>query len=213
MLRYYGIIRASAKRLSEAIDHTVEAFHQGRIQQEPAFTDRMLGSIEESLRDFQVKGVTWSAKTLTDRGSGSQESRYGADFMGVLNIDLPDFKVKKGFLAQAKIIRPGLNLDDLQRQCEKMLTLSPDSFVFLYSISDVVVVPAISVVSANAQPTDLYSRTVARFFEEHFESFIGDRNISAPIPDTLENLRERYEARSLLFLQAASEFSEEFRAQ
>src|SRR5438309_11786536 len=99
MIAYYQAVRGAAKRIADAINHTVEAIGEGRIEQEPAVTDRMLGAIEESLRNYSKKGISWSAKTLTDRGLRSQESKYGADFMGVLNIALPEFNVSKGFLA------------------------------------------------------------------------------------------------------------------
>lgn len=61
MIRHYGIVRASARRVAGAIDHTVKAFSGGRISQEPAFTDRMLGAIELAMQDFTVKGVNWTA--------------------------------------------------------------------------------------------------------------------------------------------------------
>lgn len=205
MLRYYGIIRESAHKVAEAIDHTVEGYVDGRIEQEPAFTDRMLGSIEETLSGFQVKGVTWQAKTLSDRGRHAQEKKYGADFMGVLEVSLPEYNVRKGFLAQAKIIDSWfIDFRELHSQCERMLKLSPASFVFLYSKKGVTVVPAISVVATSANPTELYSRNAARFFEEHFESFIGDRNIAVPKIEALDELRGRYEARSLLYLAAGT---------
>lgn len=206
MLWHYGIVRETAKRIAKAIDHTVGAFREGRIEQEPAFTDRMLGSIEESLRDYQIKGVKWEAKTLTDRGRGAQETKYGADFMGVLDINLPDYSVKKGFLAQAKIVTSYINIKSLHSQCERMLKLSPDSYIFLYSRERVVVVPAISVIGTSLRPTELYSKSAARFFEEHFKSFIGDKSLTAPDISTLEKLREQYEARNLLYLHAKSNF-------
>jgi hypothetical protein len=153
-----------------------------------------------------VKGIRWSAKTLTDRGRGSQESQYGADFMGVLNIALPEFTVSKGFLAQAKLIRNDVVGDDikLRQQCEKMLNLSPDSFVFLYWPTAVRVVPAVSVLGCRVDPVHLYSRSAQRFFEEHLQCFIGDRNIQSPTPMTLDAIRARFVARSAILLEAKS---------
>lgn len=208
MIRDYAIIRDSGKRAADAASRAIEAFREGRVEQEPALTDRMLGGIEEAMREFHVKGIKWNAKTLTDRGRGSQEKQYGADFAGVLSIELPGFQVKKGFLAQAKIIEPGGYIsgnifNSMREQCEKMLTMTPDSFVFLYSKKEIVVVPAVSIAGAEyVNPHDLYSRSIARFFEEHFQSFIGDRRISSPTPDTLEELRREVNSRSLLYLEA-----------
>ena len=204
MITHYHAVREAAQHIAGAIDRSVDALREGRVEQEPAMTDRMLGAIEESLRNFQRKGIRWSAKTLTDRGRGSQESRYGADFMGVLNIALPEFAVSKGFLAQAKLVRNGSSgdLEELTEQCKKMLHLSPDSFVFLYGRDGVRVVPAISVVGAKVDPLELYSRSAQRFFEEHFECFIGDGNIQSATPTTLDVMRDRFRARKAIEIRA-----------
>jgi hypothetical protein len=204
MIREYRAVREAARRVHRAVEGTVTAHREERILQEPQFTDRMLGGIESALSGFETKGVRWQAMTLTDHGRGAQEKLYGADFMGVLSIRLPDFRVDKGFLAQAKLIRPGtpIGLAKLKEQCELMLQLSTESFVFLYDTHRVSVVPAISVAGATISPTELYSRSAARFFEEHFESFIGDRGIASPTPDTLVSLCEAYRSRNLIYIKA-----------
>lgn len=206
MLPHYRAVREAGRQIAGAADRAVEALRQGRVEQEPAMTDRLLGAIEESLHGDNTHGIRWSAKTLTDRGRGAQERRFGADFMGVLNIDLPDYRVAKGFLAQAKLVRNGRSVDraELERQCERMLNLSPASFVFLYSHSGIAVVPAIAVVASSVDPRELYTRSVGRFFEEHLECFVGDRAIAVAAPSTLESLRERYDARRLISLRAQS---------
>jgi hypothetical protein len=169
----------------------------------------MLGRIEQLMDGYEVNGVKWSAKTLTDRAPGAQEKTYGADFMGVLHISLIDYHVDKGFLAQAKLVEPhelmpNKDIADMKDQCEKMLSLSPDSFVFLYSTAGIRVVPALSVVSGDSRnPHDYYSRSASAFFEAHFECFISDRKINAPRIEVLKQLREENDARSLLYLGAA----------
>lgn len=204
MIAYYQAVRGVATQIAGAIDGAVTALREGRVEQEPAMTDRMLGGIEESLRNFSHKGIRWTAKTLTDRGPNSQESKHGADFMGVLNINLPNFRVSKGFLAQAKLIRNGSagDLNELKRQCDKMLNLSPDSFVFLYAEWGVRVVPAISVIGSQVEPLQLYTRSAQRFFEEHLQCFIGDRNIHSASPGALIDLREKFDARSAIAIEA-----------
>src|SRR5262249_10520646 len=87
MTRLRGIVRAAAERAAQAAHRTLEALADGRIEQEPAFTDRMLGHIEEAMIDFEVKGVRWRAKKLTDHGPNAQEKRFGADLIGVLDVD------------------------------------------------------------------------------------------------------------------------------
>lgn len=189
MLAYRHAVRGAARRIADAINGVVAALDEGLVEQEPAMTDRMLGAIQESMRGFKAKGIHWRAKTLTDRGRGAQEREFGADFMGVLRIALPDLKVSKGFLAQAKLVRHGSSGDlrRLKDQCQTMLALSPDSFVFLFGIEGVRVVPAISVVGSTLDPVALYSRSAQRFFEEHLQCFIGDRDIEAPSAETLGN--------------------------
>jgi hypothetical protein len=208
MIRDFAIVREAASRVAKAAQHATEALREGRVEQEPAFTDRMLGGIEEAMREFRTKGVTWTAKTLTDRAPGAQERQYGADFAGVLSISLPGFSVRKGFLAQAKRIEPGKTMrndefDRMKGQCERMLSLTPDAFVFLYAVSGIAIVPALSVLSSERRnPHEFYSRSIARFYEEHFESFIGDRRLHVPTAAVLENLRHDLDVRRLLYLEA-----------
>jgi hypothetical protein len=214
MLSSLRVVRASAERIAEAsrgigdeAGAVAAAIRDGRIEQEPAITDRLLGRIEAHMDGFETNGMRWSAKTLTDRGRGAQESRYGADFIGVLEVNVPSFRVRKGFLAQAKLVEPSESFssgewDRLSGQCRRMLALSPASYVFLYSIAGVTVVPALSVVSVDrTNPHKLYQRSIVGFFLSHFESFIGDVNIAGPHVTTLEKLAAAAEARQALLLQ------------
>lgn len=211
MIKSLHVIRASAKRIEKAAQRVVRSYQEGVIEHEPTFTDRLLGGIEEAMNEFEVKGVRWRSKTLTFQGPHAQETRYGADFIGVLDIDVPGYSVVKGFLAQAKRVELVHTMnrrdwEDMKIQCEKMLALSPDSFVFLYSREGISVVPAISVVGCDIwNPYALSSRSVTRFYEEHFQCFIGDRRISAPSIETLNKLQVQFESRKLLYLKARGE--------
>jgi hypothetical protein len=138
-IRHYAAVRDAATHIASAANGTVDTLAQGRIEQEPAFTDRMLGRIESAMDGYVAKGIRWSAKTLTDRGRNSQEREFGADFAGVLSMDLPGFAVNKGFLAQAKMIEPEdrvarNEVNRMVAQCEQMLRYTPDAFLFLYSL-------------------------------------------------------------------------------
>ena len=208
MLKYYRIVRDAAKVVERAAIGAVDALNEGRIEQEPQFTDRMRGRIEQAMEGYAEKGVSWRAKTLTDRGAKSQESLYGADFFGVVSIELPGLFVNKGFLAQAKLIRPGKKMkpteyERMKEQCDKMLQLSPDSFIFLYSNKEIRIVPAITILSCEPiNPHDLYSRSIANFFENHFSCFIGDRKINCPSIEFLEAMADEYTTRNGLALFA-----------
>lgn len=209
MIHGYEIIKASATAATNAALTASKAFKDGRIQNEETFTDRMIGAIEERFRSLRTKGISWTAMTLTAHQRNAQETEFGADLLGVLEIDLPDFTVKKGFLAQAKLVAPDesfsqAEFDRLVKQCEAMLRHSPDSYVFLYTQEDIAVVPAISVVGLRERrnPHELYRRWIRKFFEEHFESFIGDRRLYRLDPATLDELRAAVAARRALFLKA-----------
>jgi hypothetical protein len=183
------MIRSSVRRIAAAADSAVEDLRTDLVEQEHHLTDRLLGRISQAVEGYRVKGVTWKAKTLTDKGPGAQEKQYGADFVGVLEIELPEYKVKKGFLAQSKLTSNGfMNRREFQRmveQCRQMLELSPDSFIFHQSTDGIRVIPAISVVGASRpevafDPASVYSRKISTFYEEHFECFIGNQRISEP---------------------------------
>src|SRR6266487_4507166 len=99
MLKYRRIVRASARRIAAAAHRTVDDLAAQRVEHEPEFTSEMLGRMKEAMNGYHVGGVQWTAKTLTSHGPNAQERRFGADFMGVLDLDLPEYKVRKGFLA------------------------------------------------------------------------------------------------------------------
>jgi len=192
-----------SRKISTAARHTIEDMASGRAQQEPSITDRLIAYIQAEARANARSSFAWTAMTLTDRGRGSQEKKYGADFVGSLEIRISGFNIKKGFLAQAKKVEPTdtfTNSDyaKLKSQCEDMLRLSPDSFVFLYSMIDgFSVLPAISILGArNCNPHELTKKPIQKFFTEHFECFIGDSNISLANIETLDQLYEAYRARA-----------------
>ncbi|MEH2133816.1 MAG: hypothetical protein V7K86_25040 [Nostoc sp.] len=212
---------ANKKLIANLVSHigkvekkTLEAMRDGRIEQEPAITDRLLGVMEHVLNDKTTTGVRWTVKTLTDRGRGSQENEFGADFLAALELELEGYRIAKGFLAQSKRIEPSQTFSReefyrLQEQCRKMLSHSSASFVFLYSKSGIVVVPAIEILTArDCNPHELISKPMKKFYQEHFECFIGDQNIRSANPQALEelrNLRNRYEAKRLVILHGYNE--------
>jgi hypothetical protein len=95
-----------------------------------------------------------------------------------VEIDLPEYKARKGFLSQAKLLEHGdflssTEMERLRSQCEQMLSRTSAAFVFVYSSIDISILPALAV--ANSRHGDLYShysRSVSRFYEEHFSCFL-----------------------------------------
>lgn len=181
MLRRYAMARKVAREISEAANGAFKGYVLGERVDEPDITGLMLGAIGERMRSREFGGVTWNAHILPSRGKGAEEKRYGADFGGVLDIDIPDYKIKKGFLVQAKKAEPydPLKEDrwkDLIYQCDRMLQCTPASFVFVYSREKGIrVIPAVSVLGSTSRDVfDLYHHGVWSFFEEHIKCFIGD---------------------------------------
>jgi hypothetical protein len=206
MLKDWRIIQDSARRIAVAANHTVDEYVAGHVEHEPEFTGEMLGRMKEAMNGFVTRGVRWTAKVLTSQGPKAQENVFGADFMGVLEFDLPEYRVKKGFLAQAKRIERDQRIaprewDRMVQQCKQMLSITAESFVFIYSRSGIVIVPALTIASATtpSNPHDFYSRTALRFYKDHFECFVGDQEISSADIKTLERL----EARNALYLAAS----------
>ena len=183
-----AIVSASVERVRLAALKTLSDFHDGLIEDEISFTNTLRCNISEKLDGYQIKGVRWTAKILTDHGDNSQERRHGADFIGLLAIDIADYRVSKGFLAQAKRVGPRGGIDDrrrLQDQCRTMLDRSPASFAFLYSQNAIRIAPALSVVSTqNFIGSDTYTRDITSFFKDHFECFLGDRTLVPPMLQT-----------------------------
>jgi hypothetical protein len=207
MLRDRRIIRSAARRIAQAAELSIGDLNQRLVEQEPHLTDRMLGRIAQTMEGQRKHGIMWTAKTLTDHGRGTQEKQYGADFVGVLDIAIPGYKVAKGFLAQSKLIKnASMHAGEFRRmvdQCKQMLELSPASYVFAMESGGIRVLPAVAVVASSGpeylfSPDSVYSRKISSFYEAHFECFIGDLGIHEPSEDTLESLR----ARSLLYLAA-----------
>ena len=202
------LVRKVANRVRAAARETLEDLVSTRVQHETQFTDRFLGNLQHQLNGKTIAGVRWRVKTLTDRVARSQEREFGADFIAALDVEMEEFSVKKGFLAQAKRVEPSERFRSsessrLREQCKKMLKHTPDSFVFLYSAqSGVTVVPAIEVLGArDCNPHELTNRPVAQFFGDHLDCFVGDPKIRAADVAQLETLRADYAARALLALE------------
>lgn len=196
MLRERHSVRRVAQEIADAIEGAMEGYRAGRVSQEPQLTDRIIGAVEERFREKRYGGIVWRAKTLrTGRGIAAEEQRHGADLLGVLDIDLSDFHIKKGFLAQAKLAEPKVQFSErewirLVQQCKTMLERTSAAFVFAYSRTESVrIIPATAIVGFEGRDLfELYHRAVASFFESFIECFIGDIQLNSPDIATLDNL-------------------------
>ena len=199
---------SKASALIRRAEQTVlDDLESGRVKDEEGITERLIGAIHQQFNDRVYAGIRWAAMTLTAHKRNAQETWYGADLLGVLQVDLEDYSVQKGFLVQAKYIRRSewLNPSEftrLKQQCAKMLSHSNASYVFVYEPAGISVLPAVAIASLNdgGKLPDLKRRGLVEFFKEHFDCFVGDLALHSPSDRTLENLREKVAARQVIRL-------------
>jgi hypothetical protein len=219
-----GIVRDFGKLISEAERRIIEGIKDGRIETETSITDRFLNEIERTFDEYRERenDVRFRARTLRDRGRNAPEYEFGADFCGVLDIHFRFFRQSKGFLSQAKREGYGISIQRgffgattvgfsknnefqrLNKQVEKMLSITPDSFVIVYDIKGFVVVPASSIKGLNGN-SRLYGKTVDRFFKEFLMCFIGDPRLKAYDDKSLERMKEETNARTAIIFQLHEE--------
>ncbi len=214
-----GIVRHFGNLISSAERCIIEGINDGRMETEPSITDRFINELERVFNQERGKeNILFRARTLRDRGPNAPEQRFGADFCGVLDVQFENFKQTKGFLAQAKmekdgiVVRKGLwgvttvtfssenKLKRLKEQAERMLSVTPDSFVFIFSSKGFVVVPASSI-KGLVKGGKLYAKPIDRFFKEYLMCFIGDHRLKAYDDSSLESLRVKTNARTAILFQ------------
>jgi hypothetical protein len=171
------------------------------LADEDDFTSTLSEKIRQRLGGLDLGGVSWRARKTTSRFAGSEEARTGADLLGVLEVSLPDVKLRKGFLAQAKLNKPG-DMKRLRTQCEQMLAVTPDSFVFLYDKHRVSVVPALLYAEGHLGLKHVGPWSLGKFFEAHFSCFVGDRALRATTKKEFAELVDAVAPKEILVVTA-----------
>lgn len=196
MQRFNAAFESAASRLSAAANRTRDDMVAQRLPDEPAVTSALVTRFHDALDGYEKAGIRWSAKILSSHGRGAEEAIFGADFLGVLKIEFPEFEVKKGFIAQAKRQDEGKKLTPsewsrFEKQCTKMMKYSNTSFVFVYSQNGFVVVPAASVLACRGSEDlhTLHPMKIHHFYKQHFHCFVGDHRIQDSSPSILEELQ------------------------
>ncbi len=201
MIRYYQVVRNISARIGDIADRTIKEILEHN-EQEPNITAALAGRIRDGLDQYRRWGIRVTAQVLNSSGRGSQEHRAGADLLGILSVNLPDFQLSKGFFVQAKKITNGtLNaatVKDAKEKCAKMLAISPDSYLFTYSSDEIRVIPASSIIAVpqdRLRIDDVYSRSLARFYEIHLTSFVGDPKLGIQYGERVSQATDRIVAR------------------
>lgn len=243
------IIDRLTDKISVSVERVLENMRDGSIETEPNITDRLLANLErdfEPERSYNQKDrIALRTRTLRDRGAKAPENIYGADLATLLDIDLLDYRLQKGFLAQSKwvpdpklfikarveiihkggglfsrgrVIQPDVNsekygqiafditkadYDRMYRQCEEMLKVTSDSFVFIYSSDDLYVIPASAVVSAPHynKRQKYYCKNFKLFMTDYLKSFIGDVTLRGIADRDFEQIKQRTNARNIVEFQ------------
>jgi hypothetical protein len=207
MLKHRRIIQDSARKIADAANRTVGDDILDDADRQPDITAILLGKVKRALDGYKIRNVKWTAKTLSRPAPKAEEETLGADLLGIVEFDLPEFRVKTCFLAHTWRIERGQAVsppdwDRLAKRCKVMLSMTAESFVFVCARTGISIVPALTITSASAprNPHDFYGRTALRFYEDHFECFVGDGAISSFDIATLEQLK----ARHAIYLNATS---------
>jgi len=155
-------------------------------EEEEDITARLLENIE---RDFKELNTNISTKIFKRKGKNSEEKRFGADLLTVLEINNGNQSLKKYFLAQAKKLKSNerkyyLKHDKmLISQIRKMLSITSDSFIFVYTKNGIFVKSAMS--------RHNYYKCLSSFFKDFIKCFIGDIHTkSSQAPRFILNLEE-----------------------
>ena len=178
--------------------------------------------------DLPWQGYRVTVRTLRDRGADAPEREFGADLVTVFEVVSPEGTLRKGFLAQAKMagkaevslgggtkrpsimarvpVRQNPKPSDLALQCGTMLTVSPSSYVFVYSDRGISVIPATAMTSLKpgGSPVRLHTEPLTTFFSQFFRCFVGDQRLSAYDDATLRAVRRQTGATAALLLSLTS---------
>ena len=215
-----------ANKMVDAIMRVVSDYEHEDVVGEEAFSEQLCGRLKETLSGFATETIQWQADTATaERGRGrllgrsltkwKEEPELGADLVMVLDVDTPEFSVKKGYLAQAKRLENGQIMDRsehkrLIEQCDKMLSVTPACMVFLYSSSYVHVIPAAAITQYKGRNLyDIATYPLHVLYRDFAICWFGDPRIQATNRLALEGLRERLDAHAAIRLDGQPRFAGE----
>lgn len=221
---------------NQAENIATRGLEEGGVETEPTLTDRLIGGIEMGVEDIRDRneGYRLRIRTLRDRGRNAPEKEFGADAVFVLDIDVPEITLKKGFLAQAKLsgsegikavvnrhlyndeisvivseasCYPSASSKHLRSQCDDMLAISPASFIFVYDQTGISVVPAITIsrLCKMKEWQGVHAKPLQFFMRDYLHCFVGDPSISAYDDDTLRRRMMQSYSQAAVLVQVRPE--------
>lgn len=184
--------REAAHAADRAVSAAMLKYADGFVTDEDDITGALIGRLDAAF-DEKIGGVTWSSSILRHRkGVAAQEKKAGADMLLHVSIKTPELTYSKGVLIQSKRIDEGIAMTvnshkELLGQCDKMLDITPASFVFNYTKSGMRCASATKIAGASSRVlNDTCNLTSYRFFLELFRCTTGDRSITSAKFDDLQ---------------------------
>jgi hypothetical protein len=181
----------AAHAADRAVSGTMLKYLNGLVTDEDDITGVLIGWLDAVFSE-EIGGVTWSSSTLRHRkGVAAEEKKAGADMLLHVSISTPELTYSKGVLIQSKRVDEGIAMTaqghkELLGQCDKMLNITPASFVFNYTKSGMRCASATKIAGTSSRIlNDSCNLTSYRFFLELFRCTTGDRNITSAKFDDL----------------------------
>lgn len=184
--------REAAHAADRAVSAAMQKYANGLVTDEDDITGALIGRLD-SVFDEKIGGITWSSAILRHRkGVAAQEKKAGADMLFHVSIRTPQLTYSKGVLIQSKRIDEDAEMTvaghkELIGQCNKMLSITPASFVFNYTKSGMRCASATKIAGTTSRTLDeSCNLTSYRFFLELFRCTTGDQRITSARFDELQ---------------------------
>jgi len=168
----------------------VSNFREGILQGEDRITGALVHALERGLNDSRIEGIEIKVKTF----SLKEERETKADLGVLLNVEKPQYRLSKAFIAQAKICECkrgfifsyGNIRNSLIDQCLGMMKITSSSFVIVYTKSydcGIVAFPAADVYALDniiscRRLSYLHKMRLKSLFESFLKCYIGDFKIA-----------------------------------
>ena len=172
------------QKIKEVERDIIERWRKGLISEEEDISSQLAVEIDKALSSLNVYGIKVETKVFTRKSSKSEESIIGAD-LGIILEVRNNNPVSKCILVQSKKeVNYSLNIDSrLKNQCSKMLNITSDSFVFIYSKypywgkNYIRVIPAFRIFNLTLSKISGYALSLSTFFKYFLSCYIGDHKI------------------------------------
>ena len=184
--------KQAAHIADSAVNATMLKYSEELVTDEDDITGVLIGQLDAAF-NCKVDGIVWSSSILRHRkGRAAQEKKVGADMLIHVSFKTPELTYSKGILIQSKRVDERTSMSErehteLRRQCNKMLDVTPASFVFNYAKSGMRCASATKIAGTKDKMLhDSCNLTSYRFFLELFRCTTGDRNITSARFDELQ---------------------------